>query len=85
MPVEFLLGRDQSVVYVPILKMLQALLSNKDILDKALCGEVNSAEGYHSFRDESNFKENVLLNVEEFRIALGLYIDDFEVANPVGT
>lgn len=33
----------------------------------------------------SNFKENVLLNVEEFRIALGLYINDFEVANPLRT
>ena len=86
MPVEFRLDRDSSVVYVPTLKMLQALLRNKDILDKALhveCGA--SPEGYHSFRDGSHFKENVLLNVEEFRIALGLYIDDFEVANPLGT
>lgn len=86
MPVEFRLDRDSSVVYVPILKMLQALLNNKDILDKVLhveCGA--SLEGYHSFRDGSHFKENVLLNVEEFRIALGLYIDDFEVANPLGT
>lgn len=86
MPVEFLLERDgQSIAYVPILKMQQALLSNKDILDKVLCGEMYSSEGYHSFRDGSHLKENVLLNVEEFRIALGLYIDDFEVANPLGT
>ncbi|XP_031177005.1 uncharacterized protein LOC116065609 [Sander lucioperca] len=86
MPVEFRLDRDSSVVYVPTLKMLQALLRNKDILDKVLhveCGA--SPEGYHSFRDGSHFKENVLLNAEEFRIALGLYIDDFEVANPLGT
>lgn len=85
MPIEFRLDRDSSVVYVPILKMLQAL-SNNDILNKVLhveCGA--SPEGYHSFRDGSHFKENVLLNVEEFRIALGLYIDDFEVANPLGT
>lgn len=84
MPVEFLLERDsQSIAYVPILKMLQTLLSNKDILDKVLFGEISS--GYHTFRDGSHFKENVLLNVEEFRIALWLYIDDFEVFNPLGT
>lgn len=84
MPVEFLLDRgSQSVMYVLILKMLQALLSNQDILDKVLCGEINPSEAYNSFRDGSHFKESVLLNV--VRIALGLYIDDFEVANPLGT
>lgn len=83
MPVEFVLGSDcQSVVYVPILKMIQALLSNRDILDKVLSGEMNSSEGYHSFRDGSHFKQNVLLNVEEFRIALGLYIDDDDDDEP---
>jgi len=57
--------------------MLQALLSSKDILDKVLHADVISSDRYHSFRDGSNFKENVLLNVEEFRIAFGLYIDEF--------
>ncbi|XP_026053335.1 uncharacterized protein LOC113039609 isoform X1 [Carassius auratus] len=85
MPVEFALDKDHSFVYVPILKMLKTLLNNKDILDKVLHAEGISPEGYHSFRDGSHFKENILLNVEECRIALGLYIDDFEVANPIGT
>jgi len=86
MPVEYLLKRDgHSVLYVPTLKMLQTLLSNKDILDKVLHEGMIPSEGYHSFRDGSHFKENVLLNVDEFRIALGLYIDEFEVANPLGT
>jgi hypothetical protein len=65
--------------------MLQALLNNQEILDKVLHAEVMSPEGYYSFRDGSHFKENVVLNVEECRIALGLYIDEFEVANPIGT
>ena len=85
MPVEFCIDRGSSLVYVPILKMLQALLNNQDILDKVLHEKIPSSEGYHSFRDGSNFRENVHLNVEEFRIVLGLYIDDFEVANPLGT
>lgn len=85
MPVEYPLDKNgNSVVYVPILKMLQALLSHKDILDKALHPET-IPEGYHSFRDGTCYKGNALLNVDEFRIVLGLYIDEFEVANPLGT
>ncbi|KAL2080249.1 hypothetical protein ACEWY4_024042 [Coilia grayii] len=87
MPVEYPLDKNgNSVVYVPILKMLQALLSHKDILEKALHTEaLHTENGYHSFRDGTSFKGNALLNVDEFRIVLGLYIDEFEVANPLGT
>ncbi|KAL0151533.1 hypothetical protein M9458_053185, partial [Cirrhinus mrigala] len=38
-----------------------------------------------SYNDGHYFKDNSLLNSEEFRITLGLYVDDFEVANPLGT
>lgn len=85
-PVEFVLKNDrQTVVYIPILKMLQTLLNNGDILDKAMSPESNLSQGYRSHRDGSRFKDNSLLTEEEFRIALYLYIDDFEVANPLGT
>lgn len=40
---------------------------------------------YKSYVDGQYFKENVLLTGNEFIIALGLYTDDFEVANPLGT
>lgn len=57
MPVEFALDKEHSFVYVPILKMLQTLLNNKDILDKVLQAEMISPEGFHSFRDGSHFKD----------------------------
>ena len=63
---------------VPILNMLQTLLSNADILDKAMSNESNLSQGYKSHRDGSRFKDNSLLTEEEFRIALCLYMDDFE-------
>ncbi|KAK2848117.1 hypothetical protein Q7C36_009799 [Tachysurus vachellii] len=44
-----------------------------------------STGGSLSHKDGSRFKDNSLLTEEEFRIALYLYIDDFEVANPLGT
>lgn len=40
---------------------------------------------YRSHRDGSLFKENSLLSDEQFRISLFLYIDDFEVSNPLGS
>ena len=85
-PVEFVLKNDrQTVVYIPILKMLQTLLNNGEILDKSMSPETHLSQGYRSHRDGSRFKDNSLLTEEECRIALCLYIDDFEVANPLGT
>lgn len=86
MPIEFVLGNDnQTIVYIPILKMLQTLMSNRDILEKTMSHEATLSEEYKSYRDGSRFKNDAFLNEEEFRIALYLYIDDFEVANPLGT
>ena len=85
-PVEFVTGEHkQSVVYIPVLKMLQSLLNKDEILDKALTVSSGDMQGYSTFRDGSRFKENTLLVEENFQIALALYIDDFEVANPLGT
>ncbi|XP_044220472.1 uncharacterized protein LOC122990957 [Thunnus albacares] len=86
MPIEFVLKNDkQTVMYVPILQMLQTLLANKDILEKAMSPETNLTQKYNSFRDGSCFKSNSLLKEQIFTIVLFLYIDDFEVANPLGT
>lgn len=85
-PAEFLMSTDkQSTVYVPVLRTLQALLNKEDILEKALSSEIAQANVYQSYEDGLRFKKSTLLTEEEFRIALSLYIHDFEVANPSGT
>lgn len=84
-PVEFFIdSQGQNIVYIPLIKMLQALLSKDDVLDKALATDSSTRLEYNNYRDGSHFKENAFLAEDEFRIALGLYIDDFEVANPLG-
>ena len=40
---------------------------------------------YRSFRDGENYKTNGFLAVDELRISIKLYIDEFEVCNPLGT
>lgn len=69
----------------PILKMLHRLLSDGDILDKAMSYEPNPSQELKSYRDGSRFKESGFFTEEELRIAIFLHIDDFEVANPLGT
>lgn len=88
-PVEYFLDlpSQKTFVYVPVLKTLQVLLNRGDIIDKILedtC--TGSKPGYYktSF-DGSYFKGNPLLSGEDQCISLALYIDDFEVCNPLGT
>lgn len=65
--------------------MLQKLLNKTDILDKAMSEKVHVPQEYSSYVDGQCFNKNSLLARDEFTIALTLYIDDFEVANPLGT
>lgn len=86
MPIEYTVKKYKvTFLYVPILKMLQTILNNRDILDKAMSSESNVTQSYKSYKDGFQFKDNHLLTEEEFRITLSLYIDGFEVANPLGT
>lgn len=40
---------------------------------------------YRSLRDGVYYKENPLLSGDELNICLTLYVDDFELCNPLGT
>lgn len=86
-PVEYIIRKERtcSAVYVPINEMIQKMLNREDILDKALPLHKHVPHEYSTYRDGPNCKENNLLKGEEFRIAVGLYTDDFEVSNPLGT
>lgn len=85
MPVEYHLeSPGHTIMYVPILQMLQELFKNTDILSKIR--EPNAEPGYYvSYRDGSHFQENELLSTEDLHLAIQLYIDDLEIANPLGT
>ncbi|KAL2085000.1 hypothetical protein ACEWY4_020518 [Coilia grayii] len=75
----------KTVAYVPLLQMLQKLLSKQDIYEKAASKPVHVPNEYNSCRDGRWFTENGLLCSDEFTLALSLYIDEFEVANRLGT
>ena len=54
-------------------------MTNKEIAHEVLKRTISSTQ-YESFQDEKNFKQNPFFAVDEPRIALILYVDDFEFA-----
>lgn len=85
MPVEYQLEQPgHTSMYVSILSMIQELFKNTDILDKIT--ETNTASGqYVSCSNGSHFLENELLSTGGLILPLQLYMDDHEIANPLGT
>lgn len=77
----------RSFQYVPILKSLQQILDCDSVLDKAINLKSNYRAGdqlkYTSYFDSLNCQQNALLS--ETAISLILYVDEFEICNPIGT
>ena len=92
-PVTYLLDNKRATFqYVPLLKLLHQILSCKAILDKIVANHrgkrelvVDSSYEYKSSEDGTFFIENELLNAEQISISVRLYVDEFEVCNPLGT
>ncbi|KAK0131528.1 putative nuclease HARBI1 [Merluccius polli] len=94
-PIEYILDAKEKISfqYVPVLKSLQQLFDRRDAVDKVVenhkaqqssrvTGEQHT---YKSSQDGSFFQENSFLSGDELRILVRLYIDDFEICNPLGT
>ena len=91
-PVEYILDpkSKRTYQYIPILRSLQHLLSNSDILKSVIHTHETQKSTqclgqYKSIRDGSYSKENGLFTGEDLKLSLSLYVDDFEVCNPIGT
>lgn len=84
-PVQYALEMSgEKMVYVPILTMIQELFKNTDVLHK-LQETVSLPDHYTSCCDGSYFLTNTLFSSGEFSLPLQLYIDELEMANPLGT
>jgi len=94
-PVEFVLDQKKSRTfqYIPLLQSLQQLLDCTAVLNGIISShrtqEINTDQlenqQYRSIRDGLYFKDNTFLSADDLRICLTLYIDDFELCNPLGT
>lgn len=91
-PIEYILDEKgkRTLQYVPVLKVLHQLFADCHILNKVLDSSLTSEEKgteviYRSYRDGLFFKENNFLSGGQLRVLLNLYVDDFEICNPLGT
>lgn len=88
-PVEYVLSRQKrshTVVYVPILKLLSELLKREEVLHELRVNKPAEQSGHFtSCLDGDYFKRNQILSHEDVSLCNTLYIDDFEICNPLGT
>ena len=94
-PIEYILDakEKQSFQYVPVLKSLQQLFDRSDFVDRVVenhkAQQTNrqhtEPQTYKSSQDGSHFQANSFLSGDELRILITLYVDDFEICNPLGT
>lgn len=74
-----------SFVYVSVIQVLETLLKYSDFSENLVFYQEDKPGQYRSFRDGQYFKNNKLFGAQETCISIGLYIDEFEVCNPLGT
>jgi len=71
--------------YIPILKTLQGLLNQPDILAEVRKPH-NSTDGLlRDFCDGEDFKRHLLFGQDPQALILHCYYDDFQVTNPLGS
>ncbi|KAF0028000.1 hypothetical protein F2P81_019087 [Scophthalmus maximus] len=87
MPVQYTVDSSgHTAVYVPILQMLQTMFKNTDLMDKIQETKPSPPGMYMSHEDGTYLKGNQLLSeAGELKLSLILYVDDIELANPLGT
>lgn len=85
-PVEYLYrqGRANTFVYVPLPLLLETLLRCPDFLGALVFRQEYLAGVYRSFQDGQFYRQRAG-STEGVQINLALYIDEFEIANPLGT
>lgn len=91
-PVEYILDaqKKRTFQYIPLLQSLQHLLSQEGVLDhietpRTQDQPLSGLKEYRTIRDSKYFKQNTFLSSENYKIAINLYVDDFEICNPLGT
>jgi len=78
-------GKSHSFMYVPILSSLQKLLAIPEILGEVVKHHVHREGVYTPYEDGSYYQSNELFHEHEISLKIGLYHDDWESVNPLGT
>ena len=75
-----------SFQYVPLLQTLQKIITTGNILNLIIGEQLQSSdEEYFDYTSGSEFKNHPVFSKHRICLRLHLYIDDFEVVNPLGS
>lgn len=85
-PEEILLGYDENgkaetYMYIPIKKLVCALLKHDDILGEVLNGHESQDGKLRDFCDGKAYQQHPLFSAEKSALQINLYYDDFQVVN----
>lgn len=91
-PIEYILDfkEKKTYQYIPILQSLQQIFKRTDVVNSIVQNHnvqqhIEDCKEYRTFRDGKVYKENIFFSGEELRLSVSLYVDDFEICNPLGT
>lgn len=90
-PVECILGIDpftgkqDTFQYIPLLKVLELICNDPNILRQIFRPESRAPETLTDFSDGKIYKESDFFNTDNPHLRIQLYSDEFEVANPLGS
>lgn len=80
--------KQQSYVYVPLLDQLEVLLNIDDIYNEIFLENVTAASNsdiFENFKDGNSYKSNALFQNHPNAIQIMLYLDEVQMANPLGS
>lgn len=69
--------------YIPLLQMLQLILSKSDIQHEVTCNRTNGSV-LQDYCDDSLYKSHPLFSVNNEALHVIAYFDEIEIANPLG-
>lgn len=86
-PVEYRYTQDSrnTFVYVPLTLVLENLLRRPDYSSALVLSQEHLPGVYRTFQDGQYFRQRNVSFGEETEISIALYIDEFELCNPLGT
>lgn len=79
-------ARKESFQFVSVLEILQSLLSHDDVIAEITRNSVTAETDLpRSYKDGQSCKQHPLFGNDGMALRLHLYVDDFEVCNPIGS
>lgn len=82
-PIEIMLPDGNSFMYVPLIPTLKSLLSHKDI-QSFITNPTENSRDISDYKCGTAYKSNALFQTSDSTLQIKLYLDDFQVVNPLG-